>query len=239
VNALADTQNASEACTLAREFAAAFRGMVEHYKRECGRSPQEALAAAHEGSPEYEALVLQGAADEVSWHGLEYLASQDPEKALRRWEEVKAEALAELRSGHRAAKTMEGCASDCWRRAQFLAVRRDLTEAWQPRNGLERQLLDMLAQAQTAQLRWLGTLSLRCTTASLRKPPRGTWEPLTVADAEAVEQAAGMVDRFNRIFLRTLRALRDLRRQAPGVVVQSAGQVNVAEQQVNVQSTVA
>jgi hypothetical protein len=40
-----------------------------------------------------------------------------------------------------------------------------------------------------------------------------------------------MVDRFNRIFLRTLRALRDLRKHAPTVVVQNAGQVNVGEQQ--------
>jgi hypothetical protein len=42
-----------------------------------------------------------------------------------------------------------------------------------------------------------------------------------------------MVDRFNRIFLRTLRALRDLRRQEP-VVVRRAGQVNVGHQQINV-----
>ena len=42
-----------------------------------------------------------------------------------------------------------------------------------------------------------------------------------------------MVDRFNRMLLRTLRGLRDLRRYAP-VVIQSAGQVNVGAQQVNV-----
>ena len=53
-------------------------------------------------------------------------------------------------------------------------------------------------------------------------------------DAEAIEQAMAMGDRFNRIFLRTLRALRDLRRYAPTVVVQNAGQVNVGGQQVNV-----
>jgi hypothetical protein len=40
--------------------------------------------------------------------------------------------------------------------------------------------------------------------------------------------------RFNRIFLRTLRALRDLRRGPQPVLVQNAGQVNVAQQQVNV-----
>ncbi len=42
-----------------------------------------------------------------------------------------------------------------------------------------------------------------------------------------------MVDRFNRLFLRTLRALRDLRRYAPAVTIQNAGQVNIGAQQVN------
>ena len=41
-----------------------------------------------------------------------------------------------------------------------------------------------------------------------------------------------MVDRFNRMFLRTLLGLRDQRRYS--VVVQSAGQVNVGQQQVKV-----
>ena len=43
-----------------------------------------------------------------------------------------------------------------------------------------------------------------------------------------------MVDRFNKIFLRTLRQLRDLRRYSRPVIVQNAGQVNVGGQQVNV-----
>ena len=43
-----------------------------------------------------------------------------------------------------------------------------------------------------------------------------------------------MVERFHRMYLRSFRALRDLRRYAPSVVVQNAGQVNVGGQQVNV-----
>lgn len=43
-----------------------------------------------------------------------------------------------------------------------------------------------------------------------------------------------MCGRFNQLFLRTLRELRDLRRYTPAVVVQHAGQINVAGQQVNV-----
>ena len=46
--------------------------------------------------------------------------------------------------------------------------------------------------------------------------------------------AANMADRFHKLFLRTLRALRDLRRYATTVMVQNAGQVNVGPQQWNV-----
>ena len=42
-----------------------------------------------------------------------------------------------------------------------------------------------------------------------------------------------IVDRFNKLFLRTLRALRDLRRYAPTVMIQNAGQVNIGQQHVN------
>jgi hypothetical protein len=226
-----DTQEA-EAGTLARELAAAYKGLVENYRDVWKKSTAEAVVKAEEVSDGYAASILKGPADQASWSGLDYLARQDVAAAARRWEEVKAEALAELRSGHRAAKAMEGYGSNCWARARFLAVRRDLMDAWQPRNGIERQLLDMLAQAQTAQLHWLEILTLRCASNSVQRD-EGRWQAVTVEDAEAMEQAAGMVERFNAMFLRTLKALRDLRRQVPGVVVQNAGQVNVSGQQLN------
>lgn len=105
-------------------------------------------------------------------------------------------------------------------------------------DDVERQLLDVLAQAQASWLYWMGMLSTRTmmeSTANKRlRDEHGCWQPPRVTDAEALEQAAAMADRFNRIFLRTLRALRDLRRYAGPVIVQNAGQVNVAGQQVNV-----
>jgi hypothetical protein len=42
-----------------------------------------------------------------------------------------------------------------------------------------------------------------------------------------------MVERWHSIFLRTLKAFRDLRRFVPTVIVRNAGQVNVGQQQVN------
>lgn len=226
--------DSQEAGTLAREMAAAFKGFVEQYKAGWGVTLAEAVAQAEAPAPRYEADVLKGPADQVSWHGLAHLARTDPEAAERRWQEVKAEALAALRSGHGAAKAMEGYGANVWARAQFLALRSELTEGWQPRNGIERQLIDTMAQAQTAYRYWLEALAQRCSTSSARKGDEGRWGPLTVEDEEALEQAAAMAERFNGIFLRTLKALRDLRRQAPGLVVQNAEQVNVGQQQVNV-----
>ena len=46
-------------------------------------------------------------------------------------------------------------------------------------------------------------------------------------------QAATMMDRYNRIFLWTLRALCDMRRLSSPVIVQNGGQMNVAHQQMN------
>ena len=64
------------------------------------------------------------------------------------------------------------------------------------------------------------------------------WTPPRVSDVEAIEQAAAMMDRFNKIFLRSLRALRDLRRYCRLVIVQNARQVNVGGQHVNVAGSV-
>ena len=60
------------------------------------------------------------------------------------------------------------------------------------------------------------------------------WMPPRVFEAEAQNQAAAFADRFQRMFARSLRALRDLRRYSPAIIVQNAEQVNLGENQVNV-----
>jgi hypothetical protein len=230
---------ALEVGTLARELAASYRSSVEFHKKQLGLPAQEAVAQAEAPcAPTYEESILNGPPDMVSWHGLEHLARKDPELALQGWERVKREARAELVSGHRAARVMEGYESNPWERARFLAVRRDLMEAWQPRNGLERQLIDVMAQAQSALFFWQQQLMVRASIQPGQEKrdiqEERKWKPPRVSAHRAIEQTAAMVDRFNRMYLRTLRALRDLRRYTPAVIVQNAGQVNVGAQQVNV-----
>ena len=52
--------------------------------------------------------------------------------------------------------------------------------------------------------------------------------------ADAMEQAGAMAERFHRMYLRNLRAMRDYRRYNGPVLVQNAGQVNVGGQHVNI-----
>jgi len=229
----------SEARMVAREMATAYRSSVEYHKKTLNVPAHEAVAKAEEPcSLDREWRILDCPAEEVSWADLEELARKRPERALLRWEEVKQAAREELQCGHRAAQAVEGYGSSVWQRAEFLAIREELAQEWQPRNGIERQLIDTMAQAQTAMLFWQKLLMLRASVEPMRDGrnlnEHGAWAPPCVSDHQALEQAGAMVERFNRMFLRALRVLRDLRRHSTPVVVRKAGQVNVGRQQVNV-----
>src|SRR5262249_18557153 len=68
--------------------------------------------------------------------------------------------------------------------------------------------------------------NLESITNDKRHRDEGKWGPPRQRDADAVDQAAAMMDRYNRIFLRTLRALCDMRRQSLPVIFQNGGPVN-------------
>jgi hypothetical protein len=225
----------AEALPLAQEMRAAFAQRVSDYMRACKASLQEALAAMNRPlTPEGQERILQEHARGVGWADLERLADRDPDLALQKWEEIKQAAREELTSGLRAAEAPGG---GPWERAQFLALRQALASQWQPRGGVEWQLIDAMALAQCGWLFWLRALS---TWANLGfeefgRESKDRWGRATprLSTGEAIELAGAMADRFNKVFLRTLRTLRDLRRCSPTVIVQTAGQVNVGRQQVN------
>jgi hypothetical protein len=112
----------------------------------------------------------------------------------------------------------EGFDSRPWQRAVFLAIRAELADERHPRNCIERQLIDQLADARACISFWQERLSL--------------YAELGVEDMR--EQAAAMPNRFHRMIEQTLRPLCSLRKVPLGVVVQNAGQVNVGGQQLNV-----
>jgi hypothetical protein len=222
---------------LGRQLADAFLGYVDYQKRRMGLSAEQAVAKAEGPWPDgQEEAVLRGPPEQVHWFHLEALARTGPERAVELWQALEREALDELRSGHRAAKAAEGYGAEAWQRAQFLALRRDLAEAFSPRDGVERQLIDVMAQAQSWVQFWQLRLAFRASVEAMREEREadGGWTTPRVSEHQAIEQAAAMVERFHRMYLRTLKALREQRRGAPSVLVQSAGQVNVGGQQVNV-----
>ncbi len=230
---------AAEASPLAREMDSSHRRLVESYRDDYGLAPGEALAKADALlSNEYFERTLCDDPANISWCDLHNLDKQDPALREECWQRMQKAAEEELQSGHRAAIAVEVSNVRPWERVQFLVLRESLARDWQPRNGIEWSLIDTLAQAQTMQSFWLQRLTLwsclepRANSETVKE--EGRWHPPRVDVADAVEEAAKMVERFNRMAIRTLRALRDLRRYAPNVIVQNAGQVNVGEQQVNV-----
>jgi len=229
---------ADEAGVLAGELGKSFGRLVRQYEEHYSLPHEEAVRQASEPPADGCQRALTGPPDQVCWSDLHAIARTDPDRAAARWEEVKRAALDELRAGHLAAHSVEGITHQAWERAQFLALRAELADQWQPRSGVERQLIDTMAQAQSGYLYWLSNLTVRTrlesVTGDRRAREEGRWGPPRQSDADALEQSAAMMERFHRIFLRSLRALCDMRRQGGRVVVKDGGQVNVAHQQVNV-----
>jgi hypothetical protein len=177
--------------------------------------------------------------DQVGWFDLADLAERDPEAAARCWQALYQAAYDELIGGHRAAAAVGAKEETPWQRARFLALRASLAHEWEPRTGIEWHLVDLLAQAAALQEQWLKRLIAATETqdkyAGSQYSGRGRKEPARLSDAQMVQQAGEMVDRFSRVYLRTLRQLRDLRRYTPALRIETAHQVNVSsEQQINV-----
>jgi hypothetical protein len=231
-----------EADLLVSEMAESYRSFVEYYRKTYKVDAAEAVAKKDElltpRNEEYENSIRYGPVEHSSWYELEHLMANDPPAFRERWAHIKRTAIDELESGWRAARVVEGYHNDPWDRARFIALRHSLIEQWKPTNGIETSLIDTMAQAQTFYMQWMKTmsdwLSIEANEQHDKYDKDGCWQPPRVSVYQAMEQEAAMADRFNRLFLRTLRQLRDLRRYTPPVTIQSASQVNIDGQQINV-----
>jgi hypothetical protein len=172
------------------------------------------------------------------------------------WEMIKTEARDEFESGHLASKALSPTQflRTAWGVASYLGLRESFVEEWQPQGGIQVSLIDMLAQSFFCVQHWVKQSVLRSQTP-LRKSNAGYiqwqeqfnpdavddgytyghWDLPYVSEQAAVEHATRMADRWHRIYMRTLRGMRDLRRYS--VTIANAQQVNFASdgaQQVNV-----
>ncbi|MGE3511473.1 MAG: hypothetical protein AB7N65_21595 [Vicinamibacterales bacterium] len=228
----------AEISAVARRLGDAYAANVRWRMKELQESVEEAdRCVRSEDDQERQRRAETEAADTVSWWSLTLLIEADPDAGWAVWERVKAEASDELTSGHRAAEAI--CWDDSpWQRARFLAIRQAFVHEWLPRGGIELTLIDQMAQAHSLYLEWIERAHMQASLEGARQQreigERGRWQARTLGTAETLDQSAQMAERWQKLFVRALRALRDLRRHAPPVVLAGPGsQVNVGHQQIN------
>jgi hypothetical protein len=234
-----------EALDVAREMAHAYKSMVEYYRANWKDDDGAPITteAAQAMVRNNRAQIIEGirtriASDpkSVSWHDLETLVREDELLPSQAWQEIKAVALEHHRRG---VPTIEA-ATDLfgqspYQRAQMIALRDELRCGWQPRNGIESAIIEQMALAHWQYFQWINRLATveSINDRYLKRDELGEAVLPRVDQAQASETAAAMSDRFNRIFLRCVRSLRDLRRY-PVTVNAPGGQVNIGEKQVNI-----
>ena len=237
--------NLAEFEPLAALMANAYRRQVNFYRNEYERELPDALRLAGEADTKekqsaFLAQLREMPADQVTWGYLRHLEDGREGDALRKWEEVKAFAKDEMTSGMRGAAAVEDLSpsqSGPLGRARYGALVAEMAKDWTPLTGMEMLLIEQMAQAYTMQLHWTAQYSFYCVYRTAKvDEERGMVTLPRVTESQMVSDAAAMVDRWNRMFLRCLRQLRDLRRYSP-VVINNPAQVNVGQQQVNVNTS--
>ena len=231
-----------ETSSLARELSRAYSQMAAFYRDQLQLiGPDADTRARGLDHTEQEAAddrtrIRERPADQVSWFDLNRLIERNPEEMVASWSHIKVEARRELASGHRTAQALDWNGRP-WQRARFLAIRDSFHASTPPQNGIETALLDTAAESFGDYLEWSEHFHMQVSTEVESERDHlqrdGGWTPPRLGTAEAIEQSSKMAERANLRFLRTIKALHDLRRLSPAVYVGSAGQVNVGAQQVN------
>lgn len=236
---------------------------VAYYRsKEGGALPlDEARASAYreckdeEQAKELFDLLMSRSVDGIDFGELLELNSFSAAMAQNLWEVMKREAAGEFESGHLAASAFEPVdyLKDAWTRARYLGLRESFAAEWQPRGGIELSMIDAMAQAFFQLQYWTEQTVKRARTepreeayeyqewkryrreAKTESWKYGHWDIPYVSEQDAVEHAAGMADRWQRMYFRAVRQLRDWRRYTPQVTINNPQQVNIGEQ-VNVAS---
>jgi hypothetical protein len=189
-------------------------------------------------------------ADWIGFGDLLELNSYSRTMAQNLWEVIKREARDEFESGHLAAGAFEPVdyLKDAWTRARYLGLRESFATEWQPRGGIELSMIDAMAQAFLQLQYWTEQTVKRSRTEPREEAyeyqkwkqyqrdaitgswKSGYWDIPYVREQDAVEHAAAMADRWQRMYFRAVRQLRDWRRYTPQVTINNPQQVNIGEQ---------
>ena len=101
---------------------------------------------------------------------------------------------------------------------------------------LESQMIDAICQAQTIREHWMTLATERaaveCVVERFQIETLGKRRDVTIDGSESARDAREEAERWDRVWVRSVRALRDLRRYTTAVIVNNqGGQVNVAADQ--------
>jgi hypothetical protein len=226
-----------EARAVGRELAQARQDRLDYLQDEYNLNEQEAKAEALELTRmETTAQLMERPLRDLSWNDLNQIADEDSAQALATWDRIRAEVQEEYQNGVRAGRALQAHGTSPRETAEFQVLRDELAGQHQPRNGIEQTLIDVLVQTYTSYMRWLERLTNYIDLEQKPEDARdeGRWVAPRLERAKAIDQAAAMVDRFHKMYVRTLRAFQNQRRFAPTLIVQHAEQVNLAQQQCNV-----
>lgn len=181
---------------------------------------------------------------QLDWRDLSNAEQHESGAGFEGYNHIKQAACDDLESGERAADVVASSLTRPWIRARYLVLRESFIADWKPTGSIETRLIEMMAQLYTAYEHWMELsvqrVEIECQEEHLQIEMRGKWRPVALNGDGDAQQAAEMADRYNRLFLRTLRQLRDLRRYVVPVTINNPQQVNIAAdggQQVNVQKS--
>ncbi len=247
-----ESRELAEMVAARRDLVAATARQIDAYVEHHGLSAREAAAKARATGPIDPADLVP---EQVGWREVASALEADPERGQALWQAIKADAARELATGFRAGRSLEPGDGSPHGRARYKAIVDWLEAALEPRNGLEHLLVQQMASAHELHLRWTaravqraeldawhGDQDRKRELARMSPAQRERyeayegWAPPRLSDAEALDQAVLIADRYQRSFLRLLKAFRDTRRVIGAVVVGEGGTLNVAAgpQQVNV-----
>lgn len=178
---------------------------------------------------------LNAAPEDLTWNAIGQFEDENPGSFATIWERVKQYARDELESGQRAASVAVGDQRPITR-ARFLVLREKYIREWEPRNVLESQLIDAVCQAQTIREYWMTLaterVAVECEIERYWVEHSGKRSERRIDGSESAREAREEAERWDRVFIRSVRALRDLRRYSTAVIVNNqGGQVNVAADQ--------
>src|SRR5262249_32474524 len=151
------------------------------------------------------------------------LEDAEPGSFATLWEKLKEYAKDELESGMRAATVAVGIYHLPLDKARFIVLREKYIREWEPRNVLESQMIDAICQAQTIREYWLtlatGRVAVECEQERYYVMNRGQRSERYIDGSQSAREAQEQAERWDRVYIRSIRALRDLRRYTAPVIV--------------------